>query len=545
MLVKYYNEKENLMKNYIAKQIFAVLTAILFMVTFVNANPTIELVPGTPVNGETEIQVNLKGQTADDINLLKASGTAFTLEFSEGVTIVDVQSKFFDTFTAQFNAVPNGPDPGSYTVPDGYPEPIVVNNEGVSKTMVAAARCTPTAQSSDNELMIIKVHTSKKGTVTLKPTVLNNPDAGYTEDTAIDVLVGSDSNKQPTDEGAYPVLIGSDMPPVTTNVGDDDDDIDGDGLSDSWENDFFPGDLTKLCGTCDYDKDGVTDKQEYDSDTNPLLCNVIEGTQYAMVVYGIALIKDIPATDGDVVMALGPGGSKDCRAHATVETKEGNSGFTYLTVKGNIEDEVISFKLLKSSDNSYVDGADTYAFKNNETHSNVELNFGASTLELAMVEGWNWISLNVLPGDTSIQGVFGENVSSVQQVICEGDSVTYDSFMGWLGNSDIFSKISQGKMFKVKTNNSFTFAVSGQSVPLDTEIQLNNGWTWIAYLPTVPINTDTVVSTIMDHFVQISNGSKSRTKDDFLGMIGGLIEMQQGEGYVIKTTSSTTLIYQQ
>ncbi|ETR73697.1 MAG: hypothetical protein OMM_00764 [Candidatus Magnetoglobus multicellularis str. Araruama] len=533
------------MKNYIGKQIFAVLTALLFMVSLANANPTINLVPGSPnSDSETVIQVMLEGQTASDKELLKASGTAFTLEFSNGVTIVDVTSKFFDTFTAQFNAVPNGPEPGSYTVPAGYPEPIVTNNDGVSKTMVAAARCTPTAQSSDNELMLIKVKVTEPGTVTLKPTVLNNPDAGYNVDTKIDVLVGSDSNKEPTENGAYPVLIGSSMGDVVTNVGPyvGENDIDEDGLIDSWEIEYF-GSIKKTDGGSDYDQDGITNKEEYQSGSNPLLCNLIVGTQYSMVVYGTSLNNDLPVEDGDIVMALGPGGTTDCRAHATVETKNGNKGFTYLTIQGDTEGEIISFRLLKQSDISYLDGNETFGFENNETHANVELHFGAAAIELAMVKGWNWISLNVLPDNTSIEGIFGENTSFVEQVICEGDSATYDSFLGWLGNSDIFSKISIGKMFKVKANEAFTFAVSGQAVPLNTQIQLNNGWTWIAYIPTIPMNTDTVVNSILDHFVQISNGRKSRTKDDFIGMIGGLTEMNQGEGYVIKTTSSATLVY--
>ena len=269
MLVKYYNEKENLMKNYIAKQIFAVLTAILFMVTFVNANPTIELVPGTPNSeSETEIQVQLKDHT-DFTNILEASGTAFTLEFSDGVSIVDVESKFFDTFTAQFNAVPNGPEPGTYTVPDGYPEPIVFNNEGVSKTMVAAARCTSTPQSSENELMLITVHASKEGTVTLKPTVLNNPDAGYTVDTPIDVLVGSDSNKDSTEEGAYPVLINSEMAPIITNVVPyEGGDTDGDNLPDNWETQYFSS-INVTDGSTDYDHDGYVDSQELANNSDP------------------------------------------------------------------------------------------------------------------------------------------------------------------------------------------------------------------------------------------------------------------------------------
>lgn len=46
-------------------------------------------------------------------------------------------------------------------------------------------------------------------------------------------------------------------------------DTDGDGLPDFYENVFFPGDLSKLKGTGDYDGDGRTDAQELANDTDP------------------------------------------------------------------------------------------------------------------------------------------------------------------------------------------------------------------------------------------------------------------------------------
>lgn len=46
-------------------------------------------------------------------------------------------------------------------------------------------------------------------------------------------------------------------------------DSDNDQLLDVWEYGYFPGDLTKLSGSADFDSDGATDKKEYDSSTNP------------------------------------------------------------------------------------------------------------------------------------------------------------------------------------------------------------------------------------------------------------------------------------
>jgi hypothetical protein len=264
------------MKSLKIKQIMTVLTALLFFTSLVYAEPSLELIPGSPnEQNETEVAVRLKNHT-EYTELLKASGTAFTLEFSDGVTIAEVTSPFFDTFVNQFNAVENGPEPGSYTVPDGYPAPLVTNDDGITKTMVAAARCTSTSDS--NDLMIIKVIATKKGTVTLRPTVLNNPNAGYTEDTKIDVLVGSDSNKGPTDPDAYPVLIGNDMGNIVTNVEPYSGgivDTDGDGLADSVETNDGNYVDNNHTGTdpnkADTDGDGMNDGDEVAAGRNPLV----------------------------------------------------------------------------------------------------------------------------------------------------------------------------------------------------------------------------------------------------------------------------------
>ena len=46
-------------------------------------------------------------------------------------------------------------------------------------------------------------------------------------------------------------------------------DTDSDGLSDTYENRFFPGDLTKLSSAGDFDADGLTDGTEFSLGTNP------------------------------------------------------------------------------------------------------------------------------------------------------------------------------------------------------------------------------------------------------------------------------------
>ena len=295
------------MKSLRINHMLAVFAAILFFSSVAFAAPTISLIAGSPdASNQTEIKVNLSGLSADQINQLKASGTAFTLEFDEGVTLVagSVESTFFDMFQAQFDKA--GTDPNSYTVPvEGYHQPLVVNNEGASKAMIAAARCTPTDNSTENELMKFKVEATQEGCVTLTPTVLHNDSAGYTTPTPIDVLVGSstDPNIEPTDLNAYPVLIDSLMPPVSVCLGSVVD-IDKDGLPDSWESEHF-GSITVTDGSSDFDHDGYSDAQEYTNNTDPTVQNESGGPGYNELTDYRVTNLDI---DGNGTASLGSDG---------------------------------------------------------------------------------------------------------------------------------------------------------------------------------------------------------------------------------------------
>lgn len=89
--------------------------------------------------------------------------------------------------------------------------------------------------------------------------------AGYTEDTALDVAAGIDPSSDPTTAQTYAVEFVSGL---ITVFDLNDDDQDDDGINDQWEIDFF-GDLMTVNGTSDYDQDGYLDIVEYENNTDP------------------------------------------------------------------------------------------------------------------------------------------------------------------------------------------------------------------------------------------------------------------------------------
>jgi len=550
--------------------VMASIIAITLMASLVYANPGIRInTPSTTqqVDKQASVDILLENLSQADIDLLEASGTAFTLEFQSGLEFVpgSMQSSYFDLFQTQFETA--GTDPNPYTgLVEGYDQPLVVNDDsGNSRTRIAAARCTSTSNSTDDKLASFKVQLSAPQTagtysITLKPTVLNNPSAGYEVDTPIDVLVGSDPTKEPTETDAYPVLIASDMAPIVAHViyGSDIDDEDDDLMDDKWEEEKF-GNLTTAEEGTDFDNDGYLDSVEYAQNYNPKEMDApgkpgydestdcraittwtkVSGMLNNAILYGKVKLDDNIAPVDSYIAAFGPGGESDCRE----VVKVGADGNYYMTIVGNSNGDVISFKLKSSEDCQIYDISETISFEaDTTTEKNLNVKT-SSTLDIQFVAGWNWLSFNVLPEDTSIAAFFGENESKVKEVKTQTESAL-NIGTKWIGNNlELLSNISSGAMFKIKVNEAFALSVSGTPVDATQAIALNNGWTWIAFTPEDCIPVRDAVDSVFDKLKEIKSQTASRIKLSETQFIGTLNDMCPGKGYAIKTTDQGSLNY--
>jgi len=549
--------------------IVAVIFAITSLSTMVFA---VEIKLDTPstsqqLEAQAQVDILLEGLADADINLLKASGTAFTLEFQSGLEIVpgSLMSSYFDLFETQFETA--GTDPNPYTgLVDGYDQPLVVNNEtDNSRTRVAAARCTPTSNSTNDKLASFKVQLQNPKTagtysITLKPTVLNNPSAGYEVDTAIDVLVGSDPNKEPTDPDAYPALIKSNMTQIVAYlVYGPTNDTDADQMDDDWEKDNFGDLITAGVGT-DFEKDGYLDSVEYANSTNPKKMTppygpgydestdcrasspwtVIAGTLNNLSLYGKVYIGDELAPENSYIAAFGTGDESDCRAVAKV----GSLGSYFLTIVGDSNGEDITFKLKNYNDCQIYDISDNISFVA-DTSTEKDLHVSTfSTIEINLVAGWNWVSFNILPDDTSLDSFFGDNTSKVKEVKTQTESAV-NTGIKWIGsNTSLLSNIANGAMFKIKTEESFTLTVNGTTVDPENSIALNLGWTWIGFTSSDCINVRNAVDSVYNILDEVKSQTESRIKrgENFFGT---LTEMCPGKGYAIKVTEQSSLKYVQ
>lgn len=264
----------------------------------------------------------------------------------------------------------------------------------------------------------------------------------------------------------------------------------------------------------------------------------ITGQENNMVAYGTAYDGQNNATTGDWVGAFGPGGLSDCRAVAQV----GEGGSYFLAIVGNINGDKISFKLKRAADSKTIDALENVTFAANATEANKVLHFSESRRQtIALLAGWNWVSFNGVPADTSFSAFFGANAALVEQVKTQ-TAAALNGTSGWFGNLPDMGDIANGLMFKIKTSQAFTLDVDGTPVDPTKAITLNSGWTWIAYLPNASATVETAVAGVMDKLVQIKSQTAAALKSE-TGLFGNLVNMDPGKGYVIKTSAVGTLTY--
>jgi hypothetical protein len=160
---------------------------------------------------------------------------------------------------------------------------------------------------------------------------------------------------------------------------------------------------------------------------------------------------------------------------------------------------------------------------------------------LSLTAGWNWISFNVLPANLSLNSVFSGMLAKVEQVKTQ-DKSTIRSSGAWKGDLANMNSINQYKMFKVKVNTACSLTVSGSAIAPTTVIQLQAGWNWVAFLPTMAMPIANALDSIKGQVLQIKSLNQSATYNGTTWS-GTLSTMQPGQGYAIKMSALGTLNY--
>jgi len=272
--------------------------------------------------------------------------------------------------------------------------------------------------------------------------------------------------------------------------------------------------------------------------SNPAGWAPIENLQYNMIAYGKAYNGNNPAAAGDWIAAFGPGGVSDCRGAATVQA----NGNYILTIGSNATSgEVISFKLWPLPAGPALDGSETVDFIDNYVYNGLPLHFSPRGQNIALVNGWNWISFNIQPGDTSLNSVFTGLTGVIEQVKSQSQAAIY-SGGSWIGDLTDMSGITNGIMYKVKTNQDCVVTVNGSIIPFNQPLPLISGWNWTAYLPSLKQPLEDAIASIMTPVSQIKSQYRAVIKIGS-SLYGDLTDMEPNKGYAILMTAPGTLVY--
>jgi uncharacterized repeat protein (TIGR02543 family) len=273
--------------------------------------------------------------------------------------------------------------------------------------------------------------------------------------------------------------------------------------------------------------------------SNPAGWIPLEDFQNNMIAYGKAYNGNNPAAVGDWIGAFGPGGTSDCRGIAAVQA----TGNYYLTIGSNeSSSEIITFKLWPIPSGPSIDGSESVSFIADGVYDGLPLHFGPRGQNFALVNGWNWISFNTLPTDTSFNSVFG-TPGVIEQIKSQNQAAIYSGGT-WIGDLTDMSGIANGIMYKVKTNQAYAFNVTGLTVPYNTPLSLITGWNWTAYLPTLSQPVADAVNSIITPVSQVKSQTQSVIKIGS-SLFGDLTQMEPNKGYTILMNQPGVLQYPQ
>lgn len=97
---------------------------------------------------------------------------------------------------------------------------------------------------------------------------------------------------------------------------------------------------------------------------------------------------------------------------------------------------------------------------------------------IALNEGYNWISIYVTPKDASLSAIFKDNAGEIDNVIANYGFSQYNG-AGWSGS---LAEMKVGDMYKVQATVDTQATVIGRPAdPTKVEMPISEGWNWIGY----------------------------------------------------------------
>jgi len=213
---------------------------------------------------------------------------------------------------------------------------------------------------------------------------------------------------------------------------------------------------------------------------------------------------------------------------------------------------VPTFKIFKSSSLAYVDAnpSQNYPWSNFSTPiidvlygcENGECSQNFVNANISLYSGWNWISLNVVNNDMSLNSVLSSIDGNGQFIKSQEYYADYYDDFGWFGSLNEIDNVS---MYKLQMYGNDNINISGFNIDVsNTFLNLSSGWNWIGYSPQNSHEINTVLSNIPDGTAEFIK-SQYYYSDFYeeLGWFGSLEQLDPYLGYLLNVNEDISFTY--
>jgi len=164
---------------------------------------------------------------------------------------------------------------------------------------------------------------------------------------------------------------------------------------------------------------------------------------------------------------------------------------------------------------------------------------GERILELDLVEGWNLISINVVPDNPNVRDI-------TRPLVNEGVLILLKNGIGqfYLPEQD-FCNINEWEVsdgYLIKVTDVALLEVRGEAIPVDQPIALRQGWNMSAYFPRQAVNAVTSLAGIADNLIIAKDGFGRFYLPEF--GFSNMGNLQVGLGYQYNVREAIELVYQ-
>jgi len=152
---------------------------------------------------------------------------------------------------------------------------------------------------------------------------------------------------------------------------------------------------------------------------------------------------------------------------------------------------------------------------------------------LALAQGWNWVSLNVEPQNASMESVLS-GVANLQIVVNNAGQFYIPNVINSIGNWNVLEG------YKIYVSAPAQVSATGKPVSATRPIALTAGWNFVSYLPAAAMSAETALASVLGQLAIVKNDGGAFYIPNVINSMGN---MTPGEGYKLYLNADATLAY--